>query len=73
MKQIPILRVGDLLELKKPHPCGGNKFRVVRVGSQVRMICLTCEHDMTLDRIKLEKAIRQILPFAEEKKGTENQ
>jgi len=71
--QIIPLHPGDILLLKKPHPCGGNRFLVMRVGSQVRMVCQTCNHDMTLDRIKLEKAIRQILPFAEEKKGTENQ
>lgn len=71
--QIIPLHPGDILLLKKPHPCGGNSFLVMRVGSQVRMVCQTCNHDMTLDRIKLEKAIRQILPFAEEKKGTENQ
>jgi hypothetical protein len=71
--QIIPLRPGDILLLKKPHPCGGNRFMVMRVGSQVRMICQTCEHDMTLDRIKLEKAIRQVIPSAEEKKGTEDQ
>ena len=71
--QIIPLHPGDILLLKKPHPCGGNRFLVMRVGSQVRMVCQTCNHDLTLDRIKLEKAIRQILPFAEEKKGTENQ
>ena len=71
--QIIPLHPGDILLLKQPHPCGGNRFLVMRVGSQVRMVCQTCNHDMTLDRIKLEKAIRQILPFAEEKKGTENQ
>lgn len=71
MQIIPI-HPNDVLLLKKPHPCGGSRFRVVRVGSQVRLICLTCEHDMTLDRIKLERAIRQILPFTDEKKGLEN-
>ena len=68
MQIIPI-HPNDTLLLKKQHPCGGNSFRVLRVGSQVRMICLTCRHDMTLDRIKLEKAIRQVLPCDEEKKG----
>ena len=72
MQIIPIHQ-GDVLLLKKPHPCGGNKFRAVRVGSQVRLICMTCDHDMTLDRIKLEKAIRQVIPFAEEEKGAEKQ
>jgi hypothetical protein len=67
--QIISFHAGDRLLLKKPHPCGGNSFRVVRVGSQVRVVCLTCDRDMTLDRIKLEKAIRQVLPCEEEKKG----
>ena len=68
MQIIPI-HVNDTLLLKKPHPCGGNSFCVLRVGSQVRMKCLTCGHDMTLDRIKLEKAIKQITPSTDEKKG----
>lgn len=68
MQIIPI-HVNDTLLLKKPHPCGGSSFCVLRVGSQVRMRCLTCGHDMTLDRVKLEKAIRQITPNSEEKKG----
>ena len=59
MKIIPI-RVDDCLHLKKPHPCGGNQFRVLRVGAQVRIVCLTCGRDMTVDRIKLEKSIRTV-------------
>ena len=62
MKQIPILRVGDLLELKKPHPCGGHRFRIVRVGGEVRIVCTTCGRDMTMNRIKLENAIKKIIP-----------
>ena len=51
----------DRIQMKKPHPCGGKIFRSVRVGSEVRVICETCGRDMTLDRVKLEKAIKQIL------------
>ena len=60
---MPILQLHpeDRVQLKKPHPCGGKIFRIVRVGSEVRVICETCGRDMTLDRIKLEKAIKQIL------------
>ncbi len=53
--------VGDTLELKKPHPCGSRLFRVVRVGSDVRVICSGCERDMTVDRIKLEKSIKKVI------------
>lgn len=62
MKQIPILRVGDLLELKKPHPCGGHQFQILRVGGDVRIVCTSCGRDMTLNRIKLENAIKKIIP-----------
>ena len=58
--QIIKLNVGDILELKKQHPCGGNLFKVARVGSDVRIICQKCSHDMTLDRIKLEKSIKSV-------------
>ena len=59
--------VGDLLELKKPHPCGTNKMRVARVGSDIRILCEGCGRDMTLPREKLEKAVRPILPAEAEK------
>ncbi|MBQ9774037.1 MAG: DUF951 domain-containing protein [Clostridia bacterium] len=64
------LHVNDRIQLKKQHPCGGKLFRVLRVGSEVRVVCETCKRDMTLDRIKLEKAIKQVLseaPPTEEK------
>lgn len=61
---MPILRMspGDLLELKKPHPCGTSRFLVLRTGSEVRVRCAGCGRDMTFDRLKLEKAVRRVLP-----------
>lgn len=58
--QIIRFQVDDILEMKKPHPCGTNKMRVVRVGSDVRVLCVGCGRDMTLPREKLEKAIRKV-------------
>ncbi len=63
--QIIRMKVGDVLELKKPHPCGERRFRVMRVGSEVRIVCLGCGRDMVLERIKLEKAIRKLIPAEE--------
>ena len=62
MITIEIIRinVGDTLELKKPHPCGNKLFRVLRAGSDVRIVCNECGRDMTLDRIKLEKSVKSI-------------
>ena len=74
---VPIvrLRLKDSIARKNPHPCGGSEFRILRVGSDVRIVCQTCGRDMTVNRIKLEKAIRQVLPAGETadetKKGSE--
>lgn len=54
--------VNDTLELKKPHPCGSSRFSVIRVGSDVRIRCMQCAHTMEIDRIKLEKAIKKVIP-----------
>lgn len=57
---IPKISVGDRLELKKKHPCGTSFFSVLRVGSDVRIVCEGCRRDMVLPREKLEKAIKKI-------------
>ena len=61
MQIIPI-HPNDILLLKKPHPCGGHQFRIMRVGGDVRIVCTTCGRDMTVNRIKLENAIKKIIP-----------
>lgn len=60
MDKIIRIHEGDILELKKPHPCGSSRFTVMRSGSDVRVICLGCSRDMTVPRIKLEKSIKKI-------------
>ena len=55
------LRLDDVVELKKPHPCGDNKFKILRVGGEVRVLCLKCGRDMVMDRIKLEKSIKRFI------------
>ena len=54
------LSLNDILELKKPHPCGTREFTVLRVGSDIRVKCLGCGRDMTVPREKLEKSIRKV-------------
>lgn len=71
--QIIPLHVGDIIQLKKPHPCGERQFRILRVGSLVRVVCQGCGRDMNVDRIKLEKAIQRVITQDSQKdeKGTE--
>ena len=54
--------VGDTLIMRKPHPCGDNRFRVARAGSDVRVICLKCSRDVTVERLELEKNIKTVIP-----------
>ena len=56
----PKFGVGDILIMKKTHPCGSDKMRVLRVGSDIRVVCLGCGHDMTVPRIKIEKHIKGV-------------
>lgn len=55
------LYVGDIVEMKKDHPCGDNKFKILRVGSDIRAICLKCSRDMTVDRVKFEHSIKKFI------------
>lgn len=56
---------GDVLKMKKAHPCGGTEFKVLRVGSDVRVLCRVCGRDMTVPRIKLERNIKSVLAGGE--------
>ena len=40
------VQVGDILTMKKPHPCGGNQFQVLRIGMDFKIRCLTCGHEI---------------------------
>jgi len=59
-------RVGDVIEMKKPHPCSSKQFTVLRVGSTMRVRCAGCSRDMEIDRLKLEKATKKIISSSEE-------
>ena len=52
--------VGDVLHLKKPHPCSSHTFKVLRIGSDIRILCTGCKRDMTVSREKLEKSIKKV-------------
>ncbi len=54
------VRLGDVLEMKKPHPCGSREWRVLRTGMDFRLKCLGCGHEILTPRSKAEKNIRKI-------------
>ena len=54
------IQVGDVLKLKKPHPCGSKEWEVLRVGADFRLKCLGCEHQIMIARRLLEKNVKEI-------------
>jgi len=60
---MPIIpfKIGDMLVLKKKHPCSSDIFKVMRVGSDIRIICDGCGRDLMLPREKLEKMIKRVI------------
>ncbi len=54
------IRVGDVLELKKQHPCGSKQWQVLRVGMDFKLRCAGCGHELMLPRSKAERSIKKI-------------
>ncbi|MBO4976914.1 MAG: DUF951 domain-containing protein [Lachnospiraceae bacterium] len=54
------IQVGDVLKLKKAHPCGSREWEVLRVGADFRLKCLGCEHQIMIARRLLEKNVKEI-------------
>ena len=55
------IQVGDILTMKKAHPCGSTRWEILRVGMDIKLKCLGCGHELMLPRSKAEKSIRKIL------------
>ncbi|WDV45869.1 DUF951 domain-containing protein [Clostridiaceae bacterium M8S5] len=53
--------VGDIVMLKKGHPCGENKWQIMRVGVDFRIKCLGCSRQVWLARRDFEKRVKKIL------------
>ena len=54
------VQVGDTILVKKPHPCGANRFEVLRVGMDFKIRCCGCGREVMLPRAKIERNIRKI-------------
>lgn len=54
------IRPGDVLTMKKNHPCGGNEMYVLRSGMDFRLRCVKCQREFMVPRNKIEKSIRQV-------------
>lgn len=55
------IHIGDVLEMKKQHPCGEKRFSVLRAGADFKLKCLKCGHEVMVPRVKAEKSIKNII------------
>ncbi len=54
------IRVGDILQMKKQHPCGSSRWEVLRIGADFKLRCLGCGREVMNPRSKAEKSIRRV-------------
>ncbi|MFC6260585.1 DUF951 domain-containing protein [Levilactobacillus fujinensis] len=53
--------LGDLVEMKKPHPCGTNRWEITRMGADIKIKCTNCGHVVMLSRREFEKKLKKVL------------
>ncbi|KRK36355.1 DUF951 domain-containing protein [Levilactobacillus parabrevis] len=53
--------LGDLVEMKKPHPCGTNRWEITRMGADIKIKCTNCGHVVMLSRREFEKKLKNVL------------
>ena len=54
-------RVGDIVQTKKKHPCGDDRWEILRIGMDFRLRCLGCGRLILVPRVKAEKSIKKIV------------
>lgn len=53
--------IGDIVEMKKQHPCGSKEWEVTRIGADFKIKCLGCKHQVMLPRTKFEKSVKKVI------------
>lgn len=53
------INLGDVIKLKKKHPCGSFEWKVLRTGADIKLKCIGCDHEIMLKRSAVEKNIKK--------------
>ncbi|MBS8265377.1 MULTISPECIES: DUF951 domain-containing protein [Mesobacillus] len=59
-------QLNDVVEMKKPHPCGTNKWKIIRLGMDIRIKCEGCEHSVLIPRKEFTRKVKKVLSKQEE-------
>ena len=55
------LHLGDVVQMKKKHPCGSDRWEIIRTGADIRIKCLGCGRQLLMPRSKFEKSVKKLL------------
>lgn len=70
---IPKFNIGDIVELKKQHPCGNKQWEITRLGADIKIRCLGCDHQVMIPRVKFEKSIKKVIQSKQNQSATQNE
>jgi hypothetical protein len=59
---LPDIQLNDVVQLRKPHPCGSYQWKVVRLGADIGLECCQCGHRVMLTRRELSHRMKKLLP-----------
>ena len=54
-------KLGDVVEMKKPHACQTNKWEITRVGVDIKIKCLNCNREIMMDRLEFDKKLKKVI------------
>ena len=54
-------KLGDIVEMKKPHACQTNKWQITRMGVDIKIKCLNCNREIMMDRLEFDKKLKKII------------
>ncbi|AZB41126.1 DUF951 domain-containing protein [Bacillus sp. FJAT-42376] len=58
--------LNDIVEMKKPHPCGANRWKIIRLGMDIRIKCEGCGHSVMIPRKEFTRKMKKMLVKAEQ-------
>ncbi|MBM7645519.1 hypothetical protein JOD45_001730 [Scopulibacillus daqui] len=53
--------LNDIVEMKKPHPCGTNRWKIIRMGADIRIKCQGCGHSVLIPRSQFKKKLKRVI------------
>jgi len=56
-----IFRLGDVVTMKKPHPCGTNEWEIIRMGMDIRIKCIKCGRSVLMPRREFERSLKKVV------------